>query len=649
MKRPIALMIALVILVALLGTRVCAEELSYEVFSFTVGTEEETPYLTSKGAWNDTGIRYADAQTQIVYTYNLDYIDNIRSIELSGIVWQQLHLSVSTDGEHYTMVYRYETTDPTDHGLAEAKRAFLLTDFVDLERCSTLYVRIADAYTENGWGGAVRDSEPLALRVAYFVDPTVGYEIHSFDITSEQEKNYLIKEGSLSAESIRYADGSNEFIYRYSIRNTLNVQKIEFSAVICQQLHLSVSGDGESYTTVYCYESDDPDDHGLSRAKRTYDLLDFVDLSESKTIYVRVADAYTQNGWGGAIAPTEPVSLKVTYVRPTVEQLNAAEMSRTEHRVPLFGCNSEWGGGYVLDTADQSAGYAALSLTLRGGDTLGQTVLDEPVDARGMDTLELDVYVSDVSAFELPFSGYLTLSSAGSKDAAALRWSMRAIFAAIEQKQSGWNHVVLPLSSASAVNGGVGSFDLGAVNYVSLGWTDMPAIEGNLNWKVDNICLTDRQKTRQEQITLEKSWLIEQIRTLERLIEEGIDESSFKTVARLTANARYEMDEMTDEELTVMGSLDLIDIVQEAEALVAAYEESVTAEVPEDDEVIVPKPDEPRNEPEPETPDDPVDEPQPGDEDGVENVLWIGAAVLVVALAAAVAVLALRRKKKSIA
>lgn len=648
MRRLIAALIALTMFAAALGVHVCAEELLYQTFSFTVGTEEETPYLKVKGAWNGKNTRYADAQGQIIYTYNLAHIDNVRSLELSGIIWQQLHLSVSTDGANYTTVYQYKTTDPSDHGLPQAKRTFLLTDLVDLNSCTTLYVRIADAYPDaGGWGGAVRNNEPMTLKVGYFEDPTIGFEIHSFDITSEQEKNYLIKEGSLNVENVRYVDGANEFIYRYSIRNTLNVQKIEFSAVMGQQLHLSVSTDGENYTTVYCYESDDPDDRGLPRSKRTYDLLGFVDIDQCKTLYVRIADAYTQNGWGGAIAATEPVSLKVTYIKPTIAQLNAAEMTPTEHCMPVFGCNSEWGGGYVLDTTDQNAGYAALSLTLRAGDTLGQTMLEQPVDARGMDTLEFDLYVSDTAVFDLPFSGYLTLSSAGSKDAAAVRWSIRALFAAIEQKQSGWNHVVLPISSASIVNGGGGSFNIGAINHISLGWTDMTAVPAKLEWKVDSFCLTDLQKVKRDEIVAANHWLIEQIYTLEELIAQDVDEHTFKTIARLTTNSRYEIDHLTQDERSILGEFGLIAVLGEAEELVAAYEEQIATQTPVDDAIIVPEPEpEQPDEREPEQPDDPAVEPKPGDQKDAGIALWIGAAALILVIAAVVVALTLRKKKK---
>jgi hypothetical protein len=315
----------------------------------------------------------------------------------------------------------------------------------------------------------------------------------------------------------------------------------------------------------------------------------------------------------------------------------------------VFGCNSEWGGGYVLDTIDPSAGYAALALALRDGDTAASAVLDEPVDARGMDTLEFELYVSDTSVFDLPFSGYLTLSSAGREDAAAVRWSIRSILAAIEQKQQGWNHVVLPLSRASAVNGSAGEFDLGAINYIGLGWTDMPTVAGAPQWKLDSFCLTDRQKARREEIMMEKSYLIEQMRTIRELIEQELNEGSFKTVARLVSNSRYEIARLTQEELDIISPLGLFVSVDEAEQLVAAYEQRIVSDVPVGDEIVVPEPDEPmpEPEPEPEQPDHPVTEPQPSEQDGgLNSVVWIaGAAVIALgALAAAVAWLAKKKK-----
>ncbi|MBR0442965.1 MAG: hypothetical protein IIX15_01360 [Clostridia bacterium] len=474
-------------------------------------------------------------------------------------------------------------------------------------------------------------SVALLLAASVYVKastPEPKQETHSFFVASEEERAYLVKPGSLSTENIRYADAKNEIIYRFNIKNTLYVQRLELSGIIYQQLHLSVSTDGINYTTVYRFDGGTGDNgkNGLSRTNRTFDLTSFVDLTDLRTVYIRIADSYTMGGWGGAISPKEPVTLTATYIPPSREELNAAEMAADEHCVPLFGCNDDWGGGYTPDPVDPYAGYAALSIKLRGGDTLPQVVLTTPINGTGMDTLEFELYVSDEDVFLLPFSGYVELSSAGRPDAASLSWSLRTVFASIENKQSGWNHVALPLSDGMRHDGDAGDFDLSSVNFLRLYWVGMPAVSSLRVLKLDYFRLTDAQKQARAQMMTELNAVIGQIEQISEFMEQGIDESNFKTLARLTTNSRQACKQMTQKQLALISELGLLSDLSEAEETVAAYELAL--------ESAVPVADEPPEKPSIQPPDEQAEPPQEPPKSQVAVAVIVIAAVTVIGICA---------------
>lgn len=493
-----------------------------------------------------------------------------------------------------------------------------------------------------------------------FVAATVGvqareimHETHTFRVGSEEEQAYLVKEARFNTSGIRFADGKDELVYRFDLKNTTFIQKIELSGVIYQQLHLLVSTDGENYTEAYRWygEVDANGMGGLSQEHRSFDLTPFVDSDHFDMLYVKIADSYTSGGWGGAIHPSADVVLDVTYEVATEAELNAIEMAVSEHKVPLFGCNASWGGGFVTDRNERLAGYASLSIGLGTADVQASAQLDAAVNGSGMDTLELDVYLSDRAMVGLMLDGSLVISSAGRGDRNALAWDAQLLLSMMDDPVTGWNHVCLPLSMASAVGGEIA---LDGVNYVGIDWRGLSAPTSRYTLKLDSICLTDRQVQEREAVIASMKTLLDTVEALDAMTAQGLDKIDFRTFARLTETSRRALDALTVAQRVVGMDFDLTARVARAEQTLKDYETAlIRAPKPKDDaiptEEIPPaqEPDvteEPSTEPPVESPDEPT-EPPTEEKKGVHPLIVV-AVIVCVGGALTAALLTARAKKK---
>lgn len=200
-----------------------------------------------------------------------------------------------------------------------------------------------------------------------------GMKTQEFTVGEASESVYLgDKKGSFTAgkSTVRYADKTNEIIYKYSVAVTPELSRVAWIAKVGQQLHLQVSLDGANWKTVYCYDGP-PDDHGLAITEREYDLRAALGslLGSYKhyvTVYVKVCDASTDTGWGGAISVDAPVRLELFYGEYIPEQAPdgpeipsedpsadtpVGEYDRVQHHT--FTVNTEREGQYL--TADRGS------------------------------------------------------------------------------------------------------------------------------------------------------------------------------------------------------------------------------------------------------------------------------------------------------
>ena len=152
-----------------------------------------------------------------------------------------------------------------------------------------------------------------------------GMKTQEFTVGEASEATYLgDKKGSLNEGKSRYADKTNEIVYKYTFTATPELSRLAWIATVGQQLHLQVSLDGADWKTVYCYDGP-ADDRGLSFAEREYDLRAALGSSlgsykHTVTLLVKVCDASTDTGWGGAISVDAPVRLEMFYGEYVPEQ-----------------------------------------------------------------------------------------------------------------------------------------------------------------------------------------------------------------------------------------------------------------------------------------------------------------------------------------
>jgi predicted alpha-1,6-mannanase (GH76 family) len=93
----------------------------------------------------------------------------------------------------------------------------------------------------------------------------------------------------------RFADGDHHFVYRFPLPADTTSAQVTLS--IDNEFLVQASPDGKQWTTVL---TEDQQIHDSSnKADRTVDLTPY--LGPEKAVYVRVADSFPQDGWGGRV------------------------------------------------------------------------------------------------------------------------------------------------------------------------------------------------------------------------------------------------------------------------------------------------------------------------------------------------------------
>ncbi len=104
-------------------------------------------------------------------------------------------------------------------------------------------------------------------------------------------------DGSVFDGNARFADGNAHFTYRFDLPSTVTGGTLTLD--IGNQFLVQVSPDNQTWRTVL--QETLTGDTGLrNRAERPLDLNDL--RGQSRTLYVRIADSHTEDGWGGWLA-----------------------------------------------------------------------------------------------------------------------------------------------------------------------------------------------------------------------------------------------------------------------------------------------------------------------------------------------------------
>ncbi|MGP4977090.1 glycoside hydrolase family 76 protein [Brachybacterium tyrofermentans] len=94
----------------------------------------------------------------------------------------------------------------------------------------------------------------------------------------------------------RFADGSSYFIYRFPF--PASTATAELTVTISNQYLVDLGADGETWTRVLA--EDEPLRDASNRADHTFDLAPYLE-GEDKDVYLRVSDAFPEDGWGGQV------------------------------------------------------------------------------------------------------------------------------------------------------------------------------------------------------------------------------------------------------------------------------------------------------------------------------------------------------------
>ncbi len=156
-----------------------------------------------------------------------------------------------------------------------------------------------------------------------------------------------------------------------------------------------------------------------------------------------------------------------------------------------------------LDKENKTEGEASLSIDI-GESAVNEFQFSEAIDGTGYDTFEFDMYVSDVAFFDM-FSGAgydngFEITSSGRDDHQEIAWKLNSIKNNNrgEPVKTGWNHIILPLTSATITEGTqdgskAGPFNISNINYmrfyVANNNSDRP--NSGITVKLDNFQLSN--------------------------------------------------------------------------------------------------------------------------------------------------------------
>lgn len=575
-----------------------------DAYSFTVGKDNEKTYLVGEGTGLTETYRYADKNDAVIYKYNLERTEHLDRVSWGASVQGQYVVSVSTDGTNWTEISRWVTGDSMD----ASSKLLDLSAGIDMSgKVEAIWVKISDAITTDGNGGAVNNTRPVTLQVTYYNAEAMVEDKIAFTVGTEDENTYLINGDGKGGEyadnttlsrihdngSVRFADHSRYFTYVYDLGAFTGIRSLTWTAKIAAWYHVWASADGENWVEIA--KATKKEDAAIV----TFDLSPvWADAKMTKKVYVKIGDAVTTDGNGGAVYTDTPVVLTVANIPLTIAEMDALEMTGDEHSRPLWGCNENWPhdgeeNGWVLDMENQLSGSGCISLDITDGFNdhynSGGAIYPMPVNGTGMDTLEFDVYLSHVEiATKLPNAGMsqIELTSSGDMDVEEWSFNWQQMFDHIVgEVKVGWNHVAIPMDKAYQKDD---TFRITNINWLRL--YRVPAPEGLIpeGWvmKFDNFRLTDAiqyakdEAKREQQAMIDKhAALIEEIKTLDAYkTSTSITAENYETARAAILAMREKVNALPEKELQVLTDAKQLKPLTNAENTLKKYEEDVEKE-----------------------------------------------------------------------
>ena len=302
---------------------------------------------------------------------------------------------------------------------------------------------------------------------------------------------------------------------------------------------------------------------------------------------------------------------------------NEGELAADDHSISLFGCNEAPANtNFTLDSENKTAGFGSLLLIVKNGEVNINRWAITAVDGTGYDTLEFDMYVSDLAIFDLDSGNQLEICSGGQADTEEKAWNMAAIKAQNKGDELvvGWNHIILPIPADSALN-------VANVNFLGFYFSPAPTLERDIAIQLDNFRLSDYQAVEKADAQEDAAKIDERIGKLDEVTADNYVSMKIKV-----QGARAAFDKLSDLAKTFVNA-DMLAKLETAEAAIVNFEENPVVDEPTVDEPTVDEP----------TVDEPtVDEPKEGG-----NATLIIIIVVAVVVIAGVVVLVVLKKKKA--
>lgn len=327
---------------------------------------------------------------------------------------------------------------------------------------------------------------------------------------------------------------------------------------------------------------------------------------------------------------------------PDAAAKDAEEMTKTNVSVPLFGCNSAW-GGWMIDTEEKVAGSASLSYIMNSAMT-ARMVLPEAVDATGMDTLEMEIYFSDLEIMNIDFGeATFEMSSSGVPDGAELYVFFSRIFESIDEPTVGWNHVAIPLSKMSKSDiAKKGDFDISHINHIGIYWTRCAAPKANMIMKIDNIRLTNAAAAIEEGEAKAVQEVIDAIQALKGLKKDQINADNHETISAQVKEARAAYDALSTTGKATADSSACAVLLSSAERALLSYERALEdAQKPQDSSK-----DDPKDDPSKDVPSDDKTPADSASDNTMTLIIVIVVVTLVIVAAIAVICVIVLKKKQ---
>ena len=560
-------------------------------YTFTVGTASEEPFIVEAGSINDAkSVRFADGNNKIVYKYDLTRTENLESAAWSVGIQGQYVVSASTDGQNWVEVLRWDNEEGGEHGPTSAVSKLIDLKGLDLTgKVEAIYIMITDADTSNAWGGAVTNTQPTTLSVKYFDAASMKHDNTTFTpVSGDADYLYENKANVTGNNDSRFADKNATFTYKYDVAKGIDgIKAITWTATISAEYHVWASADGENWIEIGKSETQ------AAKAAVTFDASSLVaDVTKSKTIYIKVGDAVTGTGSGGRVWADAPVVLDIAYIPLTDAQKDALEMAGDEHTISIDGCNALWSNDkYRLDFENATAGSACLSINMENG-VVSQKKLDNPIDATGMDTLEFELYLSDLEMLDtITFhdGDAIEITSGGQADKGEKAVSWKKIFEDLKASGTavvGWNHISVKIADMSTTDtSGNTPFDIGAINFIRVFWVNatMPADSTKYVMKYDNFRLTDAQKRAEDKLAADKAAfdanhadLVAELKAFnDYSSSSSITEENYEAVKAQIAAVKAKVEALTEAEQQIAKDAGYIKYMEKAESSVGKYEDKL--------------------------------------------------------------------------